>query len=317
MSETRETTATSNHPFARASFDTLHNRLTVDADLVAQTALRVGAGRSSDITGNDLPVLRDALGRPFIPGASLKGAFRARIEALIATVAPGEVLTFEELEKRTRTEIKKLKEKFRNDEQLSREIWERSTMIDLTFGSPEWAGRLFFKDARVQQDIWFGQFEVRNGVVLNRDTETAEQGLLYDYEVVPAETRFDFSLVLENAEEWQLGLVVLALAPWLRGEAQIGGFRSRGLGYVVLDRDTLKCRYVEIDGIEGVIQLLQEGMEQDGKEEGQPHNTVDITDGQAEPVRQWITAFREKLIEKQGKKPDQQEDNTNAQSNVS
>jgi CRISPR-associated RAMP protein (TIGR02581 family) len=267
-----------------ASFEQLHNHLHVEGELVAQTAMRVGAGRASDVIGNDLPVLRDALSRPFIPGASLKGAFRARLEALIATVAPGEVRDFEALERFTRTEVPALKQKYRdNDRRLSQEIWQRSTMIDLTFGSPELAGRLFFKDALVQKDIWFGQFEVRNGVVLNRDTETAESGLLYDYEVVPAETRFDFELVLENAEDWQLGMVMLALQPWIRGDAQIGGFRSRGLGHIKLDEETLKCHYIQIDSVDAVLRMLECGSAQD---------TISF-DGKR--VKQWREAFAAKL----------------------
>ncbi len=282
----------------RASFEQLHNRLEVHAELVAQTALRVGAGRASDVTGNDLPVLRDALHRPFIPGASLKGAFRARLESLINAVAPDEVLALDAIEYRTRNDIRKLKEKYQNqDARLSTEIWKLSTMIDLTFGSPELAGRLFFKDARVQENIWFGQFEVRNGVVLNRDTETVEQGLLYDYEVVPVDTRFDFSLVLENGEDWQLGMVVLALAPWIRGDVQIGGFRSRGLGYVKLDERTLQCRYVEIKEVEDVIRLLRDGM--GGKTN--PEDTTSHIDMQGEQAQGWIKAFQAELKHRQQK----------------
>lgn len=208
------------------SFEALRNRLIVRGVLSALTALRIGAGRESDVIGNDLPVLRDALGRPFIPGASLKGAFRARLEGLIRTVAESEVRDFKEIEDRMRKGMAELPDG---------EIWKQSTMIELTFGAPWLAGRILFKDALIDPDLWFGQFEVRNGVVLNRDTETVEQGLLYDYEVVPAGMRFDFELVMENAADWQLGMVVLGLQPWIRGEMQVGGFRSRGLGYVRLD----------------------------------------------------------------------------------
>ncbi|WP_322511242.1 CRISPR-associated RAMP protein Csx7, partial [Chloroflexus sp.] len=181
------------------------------------------------------PVLRDALGRPFIPGASLKGAFRARLEGLIRAVVADQVRDFDSIEAQMREWAKKIGE---NNFNLDNVVWDKSTMIELTFGAPWLAGRIFFKDAPVDPDLWFGQFEVRNGVALNRDTETAEQGLLYDYEVVPAGMRFDFELVMENAADWQLGMVVLGLQPWIRGEIQVGGFRSRGLGYVRLDDAT-------------------------------------------------------------------------------
>jgi CRISPR-associated RAMP protein (TIGR02581 family) len=238
------------------SFAVLRNRLTINGTLVALSGLRIGAGRSSDVTSSDLPVLRDARGRPFIPGASLKGAFRARIEALLAAVRSDQVRDLSEQEAHQK-EIAKIKEQHKeskDDQALSREIWAASTLIDLTFGAQWTAGRVFFKDAAVDDAFWFGQFEVRNGVGIERDTETASDGKLYDYEVVPAGTRFQFSLVLENAEPWQLGMITLALKPWERGEAQIGGFRSRGLGHVRLD--DLHCRYSELNSVDDLIAML-------------------------------------------------------------
>jgi CRISPR-associated RAMP protein (TIGR02581 family) len=262
------------------TFTKLQNRLLVRGDLVARTGQRIGAGRMSDVVGSDLPVLRDAKDRPFIPGASIKGALRARAEALIRAVAanPDEAAPdLEQIEQRTR-ELRSNKEQYRwSDSQFETAIWQGTTLIDLTFGSPEIAGRLFIKDALVS--AWSEQFEVRNGVALNRDTETVEQGLLYDYEVVPAGTRFDFELVLENADKWQLGMVLLLLKPWERGEAQIGGFRSRGLGYVQLD--VTERRFVAVrNDVERLLDLLRSGTT------GQISETDENS---------WYEAFRDEL----------------------
>lgn len=228
-----------------ASFAALRNRLMVTGTLVSQTALRIGAGRDSNVISNDLPVLRDSRGTPFIPGASLKGAFRARIEALVRAIAPDQASDIQQIEDRMRQEAVDW-----DDAQ----VWSKSTMIDLTFGAPWLAGRIFFKDARVDPTLWFGQFEIRNGVALNRDTETVDQGKLYDYEVVPAGTSFDFALAMENAEPWQLGMITVALQPWVRGEVQMGGFRSRGLGYVQLQ--DMALRYVELHSVDDLLALL-------------------------------------------------------------
>jgi CRISPR-associated RAMP protein (TIGR02581 family) len=282
------------------SFAALRNRLQVTGQLVTLTALRIGAGRDSDVTSNDLPVLRDALGAPFIPGASLKGAFRARIEAVIRAVAPGQALDLPEIEERMRGGITELSElpDIRNlrrqgqiaaaDRRLSAEIWEHSTLIDLTFGAPWVAGRIFFKDALVDRSLWFGQFEVRNGVALNRDTETAEPGLLYDYEVVPAGTIFTFEVVLENAEPWQLGMLLLALTPWEAGDAWIGGFRSRGLGRVQLT--TTERRYVEVApgeaGVNAVMRMFGYGTE--GADE--------LIADDDRRIAEWIADFRNELM---------------------
>lgn len=289
------------------SLAALQNRLQIQGKLAAQTALRIGAGRSSDINGNDLPVLRDSLGAPFVPGASLKGAFRARVEALIRAVQPDQALDLPQIEAHMRDAIMPLPERdatIQNltrarkiaeaDRELSKRIWAKSTLIDLTFGAPWVAGRIFFKDALVDRSLWFDQFEIRNGVALNRDTETVEQGLLYDYEVVPAGMRFGFELVLENAAPWQLGMVLLALRPWQNGDVQIGGFRSRGLGHVQLIEVVTK--YSAIEGgdpaarADAVLGMLGYG-KSSAKE-----LPLEQSDERLQP---WFEAFKQALIDPQ------------------
>ncbi len=314
--------------YTHAAFDTLHNRLRVSGTLVAQTALRIGAGRASDVVGNDLPVLRDSRNRPFIPGASLKGTFRARLEALIRTVistppdvtftqlddltetiqrsdndkesideairqmsAHKAVLDFQQIEDRTRA-IGKFKQEPSNrgitDAQMSQVIYRCSSLIDLTFGSPDLAGRIFFKDAQVNKDFWFETFEVRNGVAINRDTETVEGSLLYDYEVVPAGTRFDFVLTLEHAADWQLGMVLLVLGGWQGDGVQIGGFRSRGLGYVMLTDVTYDYRVVRPGDVDSALRMICDP---------ETLASLGILPDINPPDRvAWITAFRNQLI---------------------
>jgi CRISPR-associated RAMP protein (TIGR02581 family) len=315
-----------------AAFDRLHNRLRITGKLVARTALRIGAGRASDVVGNDLPVLRDGRNRPFIPGASLKGAFRARLEALIRAVIPTPqlidfdqldaltkainaaqkdneivaaidqainsmprqkfVLDFEQMEARTKA-IGQFKQadvtSNLSDEQISRVIWYRSSLIDLTFGSPELAGRIFFRDAPVDERFWFDTFEVRNGVAINRDTETVEGSLLYDYEVVPAGTRFDFALTLENAADWQLGMVLLALQPWQNQGVQLGGFRSRGLGYVHLEQVEQEYQQIEPENVDSALRMICDA---------QTLEALDIPAVATTPdVKAWYHAFRTVLTE--------------------
>ncbi|HEU4322607.1 MAG TPA: CRISPR-associated RAMP protein Csx7 [Roseiflexaceae bacterium] len=256
------------------SFAALRNRLTINGVLEAQTALRVGAGRDLAVLGNDLPVLRDGRGNPLIPGASLKGAFRARLEALVRSVHSDQARDLLEIEEHMRwlldwrerdqefLRVRREEGPVAADRAFSQQAWTTSTLIDLTFGSPWSAGRIFFRDALVDPTLWFGQFEVRNGVGIDRDTETVAQSLLYNYEVVPAGMRFGFALTLENAAPWQIGMVLLGLEPWQRGEAQIGGFRSRGLGYLQLlgpdDSSEPAVSFIEVRTPDDVIALLED-----------------------------------------------------------
>jgi CRISPR/Cas system CSM-associated protein Csm3 (group 7 of RAMP superfamily) len=62
-------------------FDTFKNRLEITGTLRTITALRISAGRSTEPIGSDLPVIKDALGRPLIPGASFKGALRSPLRS--------------------------------------------------------------------------------------------------------------------------------------------------------------------------------------------------------------------------------------------
>jgi CRISPR-associated RAMP protein (TIGR02581 family) len=70
-------------------FDTFTNRLEITGTLTTVTALRISKGRSTEPIGSDLPVIKDALGRPLIPGSSFKGALRSRLESFLrGIVAP-------------------------------------------------------------------------------------------------------------------------------------------------------------------------------------------------------------------------------------
>ena len=63
-------------------FHVLTSRLRLAGELRALTGLRIG-GSSGHLEAVDLPVIKDADGFPFIPGASLKGALRTTVEALV------------------------------------------------------------------------------------------------------------------------------------------------------------------------------------------------------------------------------------------
>jgi len=65
----------------------LHSRYVFSGQIILKTALHVGTGRAvSPLT--DSPILRDAAGRPLIPGSSMKGAFRAAVERIVPNL-PG------------------------------------------------------------------------------------------------------------------------------------------------------------------------------------------------------------------------------------
>jgi CRISPR/Cas system CSM-associated protein Csm3 (group 7 of RAMP superfamily) len=94
------------------------------------------------------------------------------------------------------------------------------------------AGKLSVADLMVDSDWDPQMIQVRDGVSLNRDTLTAESNRKFDFEVVPPGIRFVLSLVLDNPEDYEIGLLLRTLALFNEGFAFLGGKSSRGMGRV-------------------------------------------------------------------------------------
>jgi len=225
-------------------FDCFKNRLEISGTLTTVTALRISAGRSTEPIGSDLPVIKDALGKPLIPGASFKGALRSRLESFLRGILGGERTlvanpAVEEEWAITAQEMKQLKEQYPTDTALTEAILNQTDLISHLFGSPWLASKFQVRDLMVLSDYWFGQYQERDGVAIDRDTETAADGKLYDFQVVPAGTPFSFKAVVENAQDWELGLLMIGLHQFETEQIPLGGGRSRGLGVVKLEADKM------------------------------------------------------------------------------
>ena len=242
-------------------FDVFKNRLEITGVLTTITALRISQGRSTEPIGSDLPVIKDALGRPLIPGSSFKGAMRSRLESFLrgidASLAANPAIEsewavpFQTIKNSQGTVLRvglnQLKEdadkrfentagkESRKDKWLTEELIKRTDLASLVFGSPWIASKFQVQDLTVLADDWFGQYQERDGVSIDRDTETAADGKLYDFQVVPAGTPFQFRAVVENAEDWELGLLMVGLHQFESQQIPLGGGRSRGLGVVELE----------------------------------------------------------------------------------
>jgi CRISPR-associated RAMP protein (TIGR02581 family) len=209
-------------------FEKFDNRVNLSGQLTTLTALRVGAGRATGVKGTDLPVVRDAIGLPYIPGSSFKGAVRSAIESLVRGVSRKPSAACNPI---SQDEWCLKSPEGLTDEQVE----EKTCLVCSVFGSPWLASKVNIRDILVDKETWFDQYEVRNGVAIERDTETAADKKLYDFEVVPAGTRFSCEIIMENGSAWELGLLMIGLRPFELGEAALGGARSRGLGVVKIE----------------------------------------------------------------------------------
>jgi CRISPR-associated RAMP protein (TIGR02581 family) len=266
-------------------FDTFQNRLIINGYLVAESGLRVGTGRAAELTGSELPVIRDNHDRPFIPGSSFKGALRGYLEATARGMAPANTdlkkIACEPTDENalcvTANDLRSFKDENEDDAKLSDTLAEKLCLVCRTFGSPWLASPVRVRDLPVVSDEWFGQFDVRDGVAIDRDKGTAADGKLYDYEVVPAGTRFELHVEAENLNKWQRGLLWLGLRALEKGRVALGGFTSRGLGWVRLE----EAQVLFIEGAQDMLAMMA------GTEAGRVVGE--------EEAESWVSVFRERL----------------------
>jgi len=226
------------------TFWQFENRWLIIATLRMKTALSVGSRASLLPAGSDLPVIKTPEGVPFIPGSSLKGVVRTYVERVLRTLDgmntqhPGQRLwACDPLDEKNRcvtADRKKelLAEAGEDDARFTGLIWQHSCTACRLFGSPWLASRVAFQDAMLaNRESLLRLTEVRDGVGIDRDLGSAKTGIKYDFETVPAGAEFGITIVVENAEEWEVGLLLLALEAMKRGELPIGGKTTRGPGW--------------------------------------------------------------------------------------
>jgi CRISPR-associated RAMP protein (TIGR02581 family) len=283
-------------------FTRFHSRLRLLGTLRLETSLRIGAGRSDSLEGGaDINVVKDASGAPYIPGSSFKGVLRSHVEALLRTINEGYAclcVTEREHEdtgcpttrdsKRLREQIEELQKKIQQKkappDAVERFYLDESCWACQVFGSPWLASKVMIRDLTVAGD-WLGRYQHRDGVAIDRDTETASEHKLYSFEAVPAGTEFECEIILENATTEEQGMVLLGLKAFELGQVLLGGARSRGLGRVALTWNWEQCYEVDEADKVGLLDYLLTGQ---GRSLGNEQVRKETIDGK-------ITALRRSL----------------------
>lgn len=244
----------------------LRNRYVFDGTLETLTALHIGGGKAT-LSHTDSPVVLTPDGLPFIPGSSLKGTLRSTIEKLVSSLPsslglhscglPTEENTNEPcptahqrqlVEKRRQArEAPQADKKAREAPQTDNILEEARLQLCHTcqlFGSPYAAARITLHDLYLLNEEWSGTTQIRDGVAIDRDSETAKDAAKYDFEVVPATTTFAMRIILENATAQDLQLISIGLSEYLHGFGGVGGLRSRGMGACILK--DVKVSYLDL-----------------------------------------------------------------------
>jgi CRISPR-associated RAMP protein (TIGR02581 family) len=223
-------------------------RIKLTGTVMLKSGLHIGKGRALDPTASDLPVLKDRSGNPFIPGSSLKGVLRSNLEAWLRAFFPLNWQRFA-CERIARESDRHCVSNERKEQimlqhrdtpsEADRLLWEESCWICRLFGSPWLASKVQVVDLPVK-DPWQPEWlMIRDGVAIDRDSETAAIGALYDFEAVPAGASFKLEMLVENPEDYEMGLLMVGFDLLNDGYTLLGGNTSRGLGRVKVDIDDI------------------------------------------------------------------------------
>ncbi len=220
---------------------TLIGKLILEGDLLCETGLHIGAGKGSlEIGGADNPVVKDAFGRPYIPGSSLRGKLRSLLEQSSGLAVPSELVY---LSRRKGQEVR-IHQSDRPDDSICLLFGRNPGRMEKVTGEALEAAnatpaRLAVYDAPLDAESITPQMrenlddeltEVKSENAIDRITSQANPRTL---ERVPAGARFHVRFVLDVLCPEDRGLVGrLVEGLRLLEDDALGGGGSRGSGRV-------------------------------------------------------------------------------------
>jgi len=229
--------------------------------------VHVGSGFGDNLT--DSTVVR-AGNTPVIPGSSIRGAFRARVERIYGALRPQKCCGLYDRDDsfRCATVNMKLREELEKmtkaanpptPQQWLSKLDDMLCDVCKLFGCGAlWSSKIAFTEAKPIGAS--SKREVRHGVGISRQTGAAAENIKFDQEVLSAGTSFDFEAILENATATDLSLVALGIDQLERGEIAFGGKTGVGFGRCKLVDG--KVFFVNFADRHSVVQYLQDRKEQ-------------------------------------------------------
>lgn len=230
----------------RGGVRTVAARWVFCADLILESPAHFG-GTGQDVA--DMMLLRDKRsGSPLLPGASMAGALREYLQAVLAGYGYGS-------------------KEFNEDPRIAK-LFGAAKGDDTGPQSP----LIFFDSiARVPDESSALISEIRDGIQIDSSSGVAADHKKFDYEVLPAGTTFPFRLdlvVRDPQDEPELiSLLAACLEGFQSGEVYLGARRSRGFGRVRVDR--WRVRRFDLTTREGWLTWLCTKPEQPFSGEGQ------------------------------------------------
>src|SRR6266403_4529144 len=229
----------------------LIGKLILEGEMTCETGLHVGAGKGSlEIGGSDNPVVKDAFGRPYVPGSSLRGKIRSLLEQSSGLAVPSELVY---LSRRKGQEVR-IHQSDRPDDEICLLFGRSPGRMDRVSGEAldtraATPARLAIYDAPLDAASITSQMrenlddeitEVKSENAIDRITSQANPRTL---ERVPAGARFHVRMVLDVLCEEDKALAARLIEGLrLLEDDALGGGGSRGSGRVRFANLTLAWR---------------------------------------------------------------------------
>jgi CRISPR-associated protein Csm3 len=218
-----------------------HGKLLIEGDLVCETGLHIGAGKGTlEIGGADNPVVKDAFGRPYVPGSSLRGRLRSLLEQALGLAVPKQLVY---VSRRKGQEVRIHASDAANDEicllfgrapgrveRVEGDALSQNTITPARLTVYDAALNLDSITAPMRESLDDELTEVKSESAIDRITSQSQARTL---ERVPAGASFKLRLVLDVlcAEDKELiGTLMQGLV--LLEDDTLGGGGSRGSGRV-------------------------------------------------------------------------------------
>lgn len=217
------------------NFSKFKNRYIITGELEVENALHIGSG---EVEGDkDAPFVKRGVSENdfYIPGSSFRGYLRSKLEGLVDLgLEVGN-------EKLTDLHIMALfgYTNLTNEEGQKEMQNILGTKSHKNLKSA--MGRIHIADMPVinQEEV---KEITRDGIKIDRNTGTTEDGAKFDYNVISKGAKFKFTMTLENVEKYELDLLRIALQ-FMRDGDIFGGKTSRGIGKCKLELN--KAFYVD------------------------------------------------------------------------
>lgn len=216
-------------------------KLLIEGELICETGLHIGAGKGTlEIGGADNPVVKDAFGRPYIPGSSLRGRLRSLLEQALGLVNPKQLVY---VSRRKGQEVRIHASDDPGDEvsllfgrapgrveRVEGEVLSQLTITPARLTVYDAALQLDSITAAMRESLDDELTEVKSEAAIDRLTSQSQARTL---ERVPAGASFRVKLILDvlcMEDKELLGTLVQGLS--LLEDDALGGGGSRGSGRV-------------------------------------------------------------------------------------